>query len=225
MEITLYHGSEKIVERPMFGDGKIHNDYGRGFYCTEHLELAKEWASQTKKGGFANEYRLSFDGLSVLNLNTKPYNILNWLAVLLENRIVDVRAPLTKAAQKYVIANFLPEYKSADIIIGYRADDSYFSFSRNFLENTISLAQLQRAMHLGALGEQVFLQSEAAFSKICFERAIPADGSIYYPLRKARDHEAKEAYYRILSETFDINAPTLLDIIRQNWKNDDPRLF
>ena len=42
MEITLYHGSEKIVERPMFGEGKIHNDYGRGFYCTEHLELAKE---------------------------------------------------------------------------------------------------------------------------------------------------------------------------------------
>ena len=30
--ITLYHGSDHIVEMPVFGEGKSYNDYGRGFY-------------------------------------------------------------------------------------------------------------------------------------------------------------------------------------------------
>ena len=40
--IDIYHGSPNLIERPVFGEGKVHNDYGRGFYCTEHAELAKE---------------------------------------------------------------------------------------------------------------------------------------------------------------------------------------
>ena len=40
--MKIFHGSKKIIEKPQFGVGKIHNDYGRGFYCTESLEIAKE---------------------------------------------------------------------------------------------------------------------------------------------------------------------------------------
>ena len=39
----LYHGSSRIIEKPVFGYGKPYNDYGLGFYCTESLEMAKEW--------------------------------------------------------------------------------------------------------------------------------------------------------------------------------------
>ncbi|MCF0142741.1 MAG: DUF3990 domain-containing protein, partial [Parasporobacterium sp.] len=42
--LTIYHGSQQIVEVPRFGMGKPYNDYGQGFYCTENIELAKEWA-------------------------------------------------------------------------------------------------------------------------------------------------------------------------------------
>lgn len=42
--ITIYHGSEQIVEVPTFGLGRKNNDFGLGFYCTESDELAKEWA-------------------------------------------------------------------------------------------------------------------------------------------------------------------------------------
>lgn len=41
-KITIYHGSEKIIENPIFGGGKRNNDFGFGFYCTESEELAKE---------------------------------------------------------------------------------------------------------------------------------------------------------------------------------------
>lgn len=40
--IKLYHGSEKIVQKPLYDYGKSDNDYGRGFYCTKEVELAKE---------------------------------------------------------------------------------------------------------------------------------------------------------------------------------------
>lgn len=87
---SLYHGSDHIIENPVFGEGKSYNDYGRGFYCTEHVELAKEWACALGGDGYANHYKLDMSGLSVLNLNTQEYNILNWLAILLENRKFNV---------------------------------------------------------------------------------------------------------------------------------------
>ena len=30
---TIYHGSEKIIQKPVFGFGNKYNDYGLGFYC------------------------------------------------------------------------------------------------------------------------------------------------------------------------------------------------
>ena len=42
--ITIYHGSEQIINEPTFGKGKTNNDFGIGFYCTENEDLAKEWA-------------------------------------------------------------------------------------------------------------------------------------------------------------------------------------
>ena len=50
-EMILYHGSVSIIEQPTFGKGKRHNDYGLGFYCTQSLDLAKEWAVEENRGG------------------------------------------------------------------------------------------------------------------------------------------------------------------------------
>ena len=47
-DLIIYHGSQQIVETPKFGIGKKYNDYGQGFYCTESIELAKEWACPIK---------------------------------------------------------------------------------------------------------------------------------------------------------------------------------
>ena len=121
--IDIYHGSVNVVEKPVFGEGKVHNDYGRGFYCTEHAELAKEWACSSDRDGFANHYRLDISGLSILNLNAQEYNILNWLAILLENRKFNVADGLPLRAKAYLLENFKVDYKKYDIIIGYRANN------------------------------------------------------------------------------------------------------
>ena len=49
----LYHGSCSIIEKPVFGQGKRYNDYGLGFYCTDSLEMAKEWGVSHDKDGYA----------------------------------------------------------------------------------------------------------------------------------------------------------------------------
>ena len=66
--------------------GKSNNDYGKGFYCTQNIELAKEWACKQNSDGYVNEYNLDLDGLKILDLLNGEYNILNWIALLLKYR-------------------------------------------------------------------------------------------------------------------------------------------
>ena len=87
---TIYHGSNKIIEKPLFGFGKTYNDYGLGFYCTEVLDMAKEWGVSKDNDGFVNIYEIETEGLTLLDLNSSEYTILHWLEVLLENRIFDI---------------------------------------------------------------------------------------------------------------------------------------
>ena len=169
---TLYHGSNQIIRIPTYGKGNPQNDYGLGFYCTLEPELAKEWACAEDDDGFANKYMLETEGLTCLHLNGGGYHILNWLAILLENRRFDLSSPVSIRARQYILDTFLPDYKEYDLIEGYRADDSYFSFSRAFLANGITLEQLRRAMRLGKLGEQVVLRTPAAFEALSFIEVI-----------------------------------------------------
>ena len=221
---ALYHGSKLIIQHPAYGKGNPENDYGLGFYCTRELELAKEWACAEEDDGFANRYQLETEGLSCLRLNNEGYHILNWLAILLENRRFDLSSPVSVRARKYILDTFLPDYKGYDLIEGYRADDSYFSFSRAFLANGITLGQLRRAMRLGKLGEQVVLRTPAAFDALSFVEAISVDASIYHIRRLSRDRDARENFRKMLTETEASEEIYVSTIINEKWNNDDPRL-
>lgn len=225
-KMILYHGSTEIVERPIYGKGSETNDYGRGFYCTESIELAKEWACPTVKNGFANQYEFDISDLNVLYLNKDGYHILNWIAILLKNRTFSKRSPISRQASKYILEEFLPDVSGYDVIWGYRADDSYFSYAKDFLNNTISVNQLSRAMKLGELGEQVVLISPKAFERIKFMKYEIADGSIYHVKRMVRDERAKKAYLDNHGADFEVRRDDLFvrDILSEGVKNNDPRL-
>ena len=109
--------------KPVFGYGKSRNDYGLGFYCTEDLTLAKEWAVTKDSNGYANCYSIETENLTCLDLNSEQYTILHWLSVLLENRIFDINTALAQEAKEYLLKNFSVPYNEYDIITGYRADD------------------------------------------------------------------------------------------------------
>lgn len=220
--INVYHGSEKIIEEPICGKGRKNNDFGLGFYCTESDDLAREWAVTSLKNGFSNRYTLDTENLKVLNLNTSDFTILNWIAVLVEHRLFSIKNPVAGKAKRYLIENFGVNVNAYDLIIGYRADDSYFDYAETFLNNGISVEQLAQAMHLGKLGEQIVIKSQYAFSKLKYEGSDVAEKETYYVLRKARDDEANSLYLKMLEEESD--GLYIQDIMRGNIRNDDSRI-
>ena len=220
--ITLYHGSEQLVEEPTFGKGRVNNDFGLGFYCTESEALAKEWAVSSLRNGFANRYTLDTEYLNILNLNSPDYTILNWIAVLVEHRLFSIKTPVARRAKRYLIDHFGVNVNAYDLITGYRADDSYFDYAESFLNNGISVEQLARAMRLGKLGEQIVVKSQFAFSRLRYEGFDVAEKEKYYVLRKARDEEANRLYLEMLEEESD--GIYIQDIMRGGIQNDDPRI-
>lgn len=221
--VTLYHGSPDIVKKPEYGKGKLYNDYGQGFYCTERAELAKEWACSGTQNGILNQYEINVDGLNVLHLDCDNFSVLHWLTLLMQYRTVRLATPVMRNGLEYLSAHFSIDIAPYDVIIGYRADDSYFSFARAFVNNEISLQQLSYAIKLGKLGQQFVLKSPRAFNEIRFVSAEQVSGLVYYPLRKKRDDQAKHDYHAELEKS-NVSGLFILDIIREGITQDDPRL-
>ena len=222
MKKIIYHGSKNIIEKPIYGYGKKYNDYGLGFYCTFELDLAKEWAVDVDSSGYANKYEIEIDDLKILNLN--EYTPLHWLAILLENRTFNLASPLAIEAKEYILNHFLLDYRKYDVIIGYRADDSYFAFARDFVSGVISYQQLIRAMKLGDLGQQFVLISKKAFESICFLGAVPVEKELFFQMKSSRDLKARESYYSTKIMKRNKKDLYVTNIIDKEIKENDPRL-
>lgn len=221
---TIYHGSTNIIEKPKYGLGKANNDYGRGFYCTREIELAKEWACKNGSDGFVNRYSLDLEMLKVLNLNSDEYNILNWLALLTKNRGYWQAKSIAEQAKDYLQEKYLIDTTMTDVIIGYRADDSYFSFAQDFIMGTISLQKLALAMKLGKLGEQVVLMSPKAFDSIKYVGSELVMSEIYYTKKLQRDIEARRGYADYKNQIDYMNDIFIVDILRGRVKDEDLRV-
>ena len=220
--MIIYHGSRDIIEKPEFGKGNKKNDYGLGFYCTENVELAKEWAcSDNETNGYANRYEIDISECKVLDLREEKYSILNWMALLLKFRTFDVNTPVSMQAKEYILENFYVDAEEYDVIIGYRADDSYFSFAKDFINNTISVEQLAEAMLLGELGTQIVLKSKKAFDAVKYISYELAECKEYYVKRVSRDKKARETYLSDYRKTLATDGLFVMDIIRKGLKNGD----
>lgn len=221
---TLFHGSRDIIENPIFGYGKAYNDYGLGFYCTESKDLALEWAVGKESNGFANCYEVDFEGLKVLDLNESEFTVLHWIAILLDNRQFEISSILAQEAKEYILNNFLVDYESYDVIIGYRADDSYFSFAEDFLNGMISVRQLGNALYLGKLGQQVVLKSKEAFDRVRYKTHYVALNSEWYARKSLRDKTARREYFDIERNRRQKGDMYIVQILDEEVKPDDPRL-
>ncbi len=222
-KLILYHGSKDIIEKPIYHKGKKENDYGFGFYCTENDELAKEWAcSNNESNGFSNKYSVDITNLKILDLTDKRYSILNWIAILLKNRTFDLSNDISILAKDYLIKNFYIDVNQFDIVIGFRADDSHFSFAKDFINNTIPVRKLNKAMALDELGKQVVIISELAFNRLHFENFEIANSLEYFIKRKTRDEKARTNYIdNIRNSNIIVNDLFIIDIIRRGLKDGD----
>lgn len=222
--MLLYHGSDHVIKRPEFGAGKKHNDYGRGFYCTENIELAKEWAVSEDADGYVNKYSIDTSHLSILDINSEQYTMLHWLGILLKNRIFTLSTPLEREAKKYILDNFNISLDGIDIVKGYRADDSYFSYARDFISGVISYEQLSKALRLGMLGEQYCLVSQKVFTEIEYVGNEYVDSEEWYPRKMLRDMYARQGYRNMEKEEYRKGELYITKIIDEEIKKDDLRI-
>lgn len=185
--IPLYHGSSEPEFTPTFGVGRNTHDYGSGFYTTLSLELAREWAtSMNNADGYVHKYLLDTSELSILNLNAlleaqdtgsindthllcgqgRYHKELTWLAILAKHRFTAQSKRYAINKDKLINAYYDKAIEDFDVIIGYRADDSYFKFAKAVIAEDADVGLLGELLHAGNLGHQVFIQSERAFSKL-----------------------------------------------------------
>lgn len=187
---TIYHGSEKKIRKPIYHyeESNRHNDYGVGFYCAQNIDMAKEWANRTTRNGFANKYLLDERGLKILDLTDKnKFSVLNWIAILIHNREISENDQIDFADALSYLEKYYINVEEYDVIIGYRADDTYFRFPLMFVRNILTYERLEEIYLLGNLGKQYVLISEKAFKRIKFVDAIPAELVFFERYRRKKD--------------------------------------
>lgn len=190
-KIILYHGTPDEVVNPVYGGGQDKHDYGRGFYLTEDIELAKEWAvcRPNQQNGWVHKYELDCTDLKMFDFQEK--NVLSWLAELMKHR----DAADTKR-YRMLAAKFIEKYgidvNSYDVIKGWRADASYFYIAKEFVRDNIDIEILEELLLLGGLGIQYCLKSELAFSKLReIDEILPVDYTEFNDKYNKRDIEAR----------------------------------
>ena len=163
--ITLYHGTSDKIVQPTYGLGDDKHDYGRGFYLTENMELAKEWAvnKPDEKNGWVHKFELETDGLRILDFQNS--DVLCWLAELMKHRDASDTRRYRMLSAKF-IDKFGIDTSGYDVIRGWRANASYFYIAKDFVRDNIDIEILEELLALGDLGVQYCLKSEKAFSQL-----------------------------------------------------------
>ena len=192
MHITLYHGTHDKEVNPTYGLGNDKHDYGKGFYLTESIELAKEWAvcRPDDTNGWVHKFELDTDGLRILNF--EDYDILSWLAELMKHRDAADSKRYRMLAEKF-IGKFGIDTSQYDIIKGWRANASYFYIAKEFVRDNIDLDILPELLSLGGLGIQYCIKSELAFSRLheITDDLMPVDYSDFNEKYNQRDITAR----------------------------------
>ena len=192
-KIILFHGSPDKIINPVFGGGEDKHDYGKGFYLTESIELASEWAvcRPNDLNGWVHKYELDTEGLKILDFQGE--SVLTWLAELMKHRDAADSKRYRMLAQKF-IAKYGIETEEYDVIKGWRANASYFYIAKAFVRDEIDLDILEELLSLGGLGIQYCIKSEKAYSQLheIQEALISVEYDVFNQKYNERDVQGRE---------------------------------
>ena len=101
-KIILYHGTPDKYVMPKYGGGDEKHDYGKGFYLTDNIELAKEWAvcRPNDINGWVHKFELETDGLKILDF--QHLDVLALLAELMKHRDAADTKRYRMLAEKFI---------------------------------------------------------------------------------------------------------------------------
>lgn len=198
-KIILYHGSPNKIVVPHYGSGEDKHDYGRGFYLTENLELAKEWAvcRPDETNGWVHTFELDITELNMLDF--QKYDILYWLAELMKHRDASDSRRYRVLSKKF-IEKYGFDTSKFDVIKGWRANASYFYIAKEFVRDNIDIEILEELLSLGELGIQYCIKSKFAYSRLTEieDRVICVDYNEFHDKYNRRDIQARKNMCRLV---------------------------
>lgn len=199
-ELILFHGTPDQVVHPMFGKGEEKHDYGKGFYLTGSLDLAKEWAvcRPNTTIGYVHKYILDTEGLKILDFQEK--GILAWLAELMKHRDAADSKRYHMLAHKF-IQKYGIKTDAYDVITGWRANASYFYIAREFVRDNIDLEILEELLSLGGLGIQYCIKSKKAYSQLreLADALLTVDFTEFNEKYNQRDSKARKRMHELIN--------------------------
>ena len=164
-KVILFHGTPAEMVVPTYGLGDEKHDYGKGFYLTEDIELAKEWAvcRPDKQNGWVHKFALELDGLRILDF--QKLDVLAWIAELMKHRNAS-----DSKRYRVLSAKFIDRYgvdtEGYDVIKGWRANASYFYIAKEFVRDNVDVDILEDLLSLGGLGIQYCLKTPKAYENL-----------------------------------------------------------
>ncbi len=112
---------------------------------------------------------------------------------------------------------FYKDLSEYDVIVGWRADDSYFRYAQDFLNGVIYRSTLEEAIRLGNLGIQYFIQSEKAFAELN-RIGEPIEVEDYYRNKYVnRDRIARNEYQLKAKNVKDDSQKETIDMILSRY--------
>ncbi len=191
--IILFHGTPDKVVVPTFGLGNEKHDYGKGFYLSDNMELAKEWAvcRPNDHNGWLHKYKFDTEGLKILDF--EKMNVLSWLAELMKHRDAADSKRYRVLAKKF-IDKYGIDTSEFDVIKGWRANASYFFIAKEFVRDNIDVDILEKLLSLGGLGIQYCIKSEKAYERLeeIPDSVTSVDYSEFNGKYNKRDIESRE---------------------------------
>lgn len=156
--ITLYHGSNLIVDKPEVRPMVRSLDFGQAFYATSSFEQAEKWAktSALRRGdGRATVSAFEFDEtrlneLTVLKFDTPSAE---WLRFVSRNRNLGV------------------DDSNSDIVIGPVANDNTMPVLNLYFKGAYTEEEALRRLLPQRLRDQFAFKTERALDRLTFVEA------------------------------------------------------
>lgn len=160
--MRLYHGTDAFFERPDLAKCRPYKDFGKGFYLTPDLSVAKRMAERCVErsdwqGATKYVYVYLFDDEDLSSLNVRRFD-----------SVVD------ETFARFVMANRQPRSKEVDhnrdnrydIVIGPIADDRMGVLFRRFEDGEISIEYLTNELKFKRLSMQYSFHTRKALAKL-----------------------------------------------------------
>lgn len=167
--IKLYHGSKSHRVEPTHDKGNGISDFGKGFYLYPSHNIASEWASSDRynvepdANVYTHEYNLYLDGLEIFDF--RKSDVLSWVAYVLSHRDVAIESSHRNMVKSFV-DKYAPNTAGYDVLIGWRADASFFYLIEKFVLGDIDVVSLKDILTYKNIDMQAVLKSSKAIDAL-----------------------------------------------------------